>query len=111
MRAFSENSGVAKAAELRRGKTKYTDAGLAKMAITKSIANTGTHNPMYGKSHWHNKTEIEKKEIKKKTSETLKETYRKIPRKYKTTICPHCLKEGGAPNMTRYHFDNCIMRT
>lgn len=22
-------------------------------------------------------------------------------------ICPHCLKNGAGPNMTRYHFDNC----
>lgn len=21
--------------------------------------------------------------------------------------CPHCLKNGAGPNMTRYHFDNC----
>lgn len=21
--------------------------------------------------------------------------------------CPHCLKRGSGPNMTRYHFDNC----
>ena len=25
----------------------------------------------------------------------------------KKTTCPHCGKEGGASNMTRYHFDNC----
>ena len=24
--------------------------------------------------------------------------------------CPHCLKNGAGPNMTRYHFDNCKMK-
>ena len=24
-----------------------------------------------------------------------------------TSICPHCNKEGGAPQMKRWHFDNC----
>lgn len=30
--------------------------------------------------------------------------------KYKQPIvaCPHCGRSGGKPNMTRYHFDNCI---
>jgi ribosomal protein L39E len=25
----------------------------------------------------------------------------------KKVVCPHCLKEGSGPNMTRYHFSNC----
>lgn len=24
--------------------------------------------------------------------------------------CPHCLKHGAGPNMTRYHFDNCKLK-
>lgn len=27
--------------------------------------------------------------------------------KQRKVICPHCGKEGGVSNMTRYHFDNC----
>lgn len=28
-------------------------------------------------------------------------------RSFPTQTCPHCLKNGAGPNMTRYHFDNC----
>lgn len=28
-------------------------------------------------------------------------------RVFPTKECPHCLKSGAGPNMTRYHFDNC----
>lgn len=32
-------------------------------------------------------------------------------RKHKTTICPHCEKEGGITSMKRWHFDNCKNKT
>lgn len=43
-----------------------------------------------------------KEESKNKTRETMK---LKPPRPTKT--CPHCLKEGGAIAMMRWHFDKC----
>lgn len=30
---------------------------------------------------------------------------------YATLTCPHCGKQGGGPNMSRYHFDKCKART
>ena len=27
-----------------------------------------------------------------------------------TTTCPHCSKNGGVSNMSRYHFDNCKVK-
>lgn len=38
----------------------------------------------------------------------LKESKTGIKHKLKT--CPHCNKEGGFANMTRYHFDNCKLK-
>ena len=106
-RAYLPNSGVKKAAKLRKGKTKYSDDGLKRMSEINSKKSSGQLNPMYGKSHWYNKKESEKQIIKKKTSESLKKTYRLKPRIYDKVVCPHCGKIGGKPGMTRYHFDNC----
>lgn len=102
--------GVEAAAKLRKGQTKETHKGLARMAEKHSISNSGEGNPMFGKSHWHNKTETEANTIKKKTSETLKQTYKDNPRKYKIVKCPHCGLDGAVTGMTRYHFDNCKKR-
>lgn len=90
-----------------------------------------------GKNSLHRKTEEEKNNIRHKQSISLKgikrseETKRKMSKpKSKETIekmskpkteetrfkmkqpkpkviCPHCQKEGGKPQMIRYHFDNC----
>ncbi len=46
------------------------------------------------------KGRIISQETKNKMSESKK-------RKQRTTICPHCNKEGGVSGLNRYHFDNC----
>jgi len=106
-RALKPGSGIDKAAKIRKGKTKHTCEALRKMAYKNSKKLSGQGNPMYGKSHWYNKTEQEKQVIKKKTSESLKKTYALNPRTYEKVQCPHCGKIGGKPGMTRYHFNNC----
>lgn len=55
--------------------------------------------------YWHNI--VNKCGFDVEISKTLKSSYKKNPRKYRITTCPHCGKSGGQPNMTRYHFDNC----
>jgi hypothetical protein len=40
-------------------------------------------------------------ELKKQKSEKMKG----IPKP--KVVCPHCNKSGGAPQMNRWHFDNC----
>lgn len=43
----------------------------------------------------------------------VKKLHKKYPKsaffgkKHKVLKCPHCDKEGGAPQMRRWHFDNC----
>ena len=106
-RATCINSGIQIAAKIRKGQTKETHEGLKRMAEKHSISFTGINNPMYGKSHWFNKTKEEAIAIKRKISKTLKATYKSNPRIYKKVTCPHCNKTGGTPGLTRYHFDNC----
>lgn len=107
IRAKDPNGGIAKAASMRRGKNKTNDAGLLSMAEKHAINFSGSGNPMFGKSHWRNKSEEEKLLLKERVSKSLKETYKVCPRKYEIVTCPHCNKSGGKPGMTRYHFDNC----
>ena len=67
-----------------------------KAAISERL--TGSGNPMFGKHH----TDETRKKMRKPKSSTvnMKGPKRKV-------LCPVCKKEGGASNMTRYHFDNC----
>jgi hypothetical protein len=47
---------------------------------------------------------VRDEEVNKKRSETMS----RIPKpKIK---CPYCGKEGGAPQMIQWHFDNCKMK-
>lgn len=39
-------------------------------------------------------------------SDAHREALRK-PKSLTLKMCPHCGVQGGGPNMTRYHFDNC----
>lgn len=99
------------------------------------MGNRGVFNAFYGKKHTEETKQIirEKRakqilvphteETKKKISETLKghyvseESKQKMRGKRKsysskgkpkrTTICPHCGKEGAIAMMKRWHFDNC----
>lgn len=105
--ASKPDSGIKRAALLRKGQTKETCEALRKSSEAAKINSAGQNNPMYGKSHWHNLSKEEALLIKQKTSSTLKETLKNNPRKYKIVQCPHCGKEGGTPGLTRYHFDNC----
>jgi|AntAceMinimDraft_18_1070375.scaffolds.fasta_scaffold06790_1 group I intron endonuclease len=77
------------------------------------LKNSGSSHPNFGKKH--SKETIEKNrlsnlgkivsiETRKKLSEQLKGK----PHNLKERKCPRCGKIGKGPNMTRYHFDNCI---
>ena len=44
-------------------------------------------------------------EHKRKVAESCRKRF--LGTTQRKTTCPHCGKEGGASNMTRYHFDNC----
>lgn len=77
---------------------------------------SGEGNPMYGKPCYYKMTPEEKENWKKnigkagkgkKRSEETKKRMRKPKGPQKRVTCPHCKKEGGINNMTRYHFDNC----
>jgi len=106
-RASCPNSGINKAARMRKGKSKENCEALRIMSEKNSIRFSGSGNPMYGRSHWHNKAPEEKERIKSKTSESLKKRYKEIRRIYDKVKCPHCGKIGGKPGMTRYHFNKC----
>jgi hypothetical protein len=60
----------------------------------KKIIFKGKNNPMYGKNH---STKSIKKMIKNHPSKNL-------------IKCPHCNKEIGANNYSRYHGDNCKLK-
>lgn len=62
----------------------------------------GTKHPMFGKKH--------SDEAKKKIGEAQKGSIpwnKNIKCPQIKVKCPHCNKEGGKSNMTRYHFNNC----
>lgn len=109
-RSNMPNSGVAKAAQKRKGQTKDTCGALKRMAEANSRAFSGKGNPMHGRSHWDDKSKEEKCSIKRSISETLKATYKSNPRTYNKVTCPHCGKTGAKPGLTRYHFDNCKLK-
>lgn len=53
--------------------------------------------------YWRGKTIPE--EVKARIASTLSKKFKGIPKRKVT--CPHCNKEGGEPQMKRWHFDNC----
>jgi len=56
---------------------------------------------------WH-KNNISEWKGKKHSNEAKEKISKRLTGlKHTIRICPHCNKEGGGPNMTRYHFDNC----
>lgn len=80
---------------------------------------SGDNNPskrpevaeLISKSKLGDKNPMKRQEVKDKMVQTLKKSIELkrlngIPR-YKNVICPYCKKEGGANNMSRYHFENC----
>lgn len=70
----------------------------------------GDKNPFYGKHHTDDsKQKMSQSLIGKIRTTEFKENLSKIySGKPKPIIqCPHCKKEGGLPQMKRYHFDNC----
>lgn len=77
------------------------------MSINHADVN-GENNPNYGK---HQSDETKQKVLKAREI-NIEQTRKNISKakkdyKYKIVICPHCNFEGGGPNMTRYHFNNC----
>jgi hypothetical protein len=47
------------------------------------------------------------KGLRKSAEHIAKISNAKKGKSQSTSICPHCKKQGGVSNMTRYHFDNC----
>jgi hypothetical protein len=87
-----------------------------------SIKMSGKNNPMYGKPCTHKMTDEEKEQWKLNISKTTKGIPKSQSFKEKISmakkgkqlpiiVCPHCGKDGGGPNMTRYHFDKCKYKT
>ena len=90
----------------------------------KKIKRFGSLNNHYGKKHSNEaiekmkgprkslrkqKSEIQKQNMKKPKSEDHRKNISigHIGVFHKIVKCPHCNKLGGAPGMTRYHFNNC----
>lgn len=75
---------------------KYGKKHTNETKLKQSISQLGEKNHRFGKHHTD--------DAKKKLSE-----YRLgVPRPKAT--CPHCNKIGGAPQMMRWHFDNCKLK-
>lgn len=67
-------------------------------------AQKGEKNHNYGKPAY-NRGKSPSLETRKKQAEANKGQGKGIPKPI--VICPHCGKEGGAPQLKRWHFDNC----
>lgn len=65
-----------------------------------SNANSGENHPFYGKKH-SEETKRKQSVAKKGRTSHLKGIKQQVMK------CPHCKKEGGKSNMTRWHFDKC----
>lgn len=100
--------------ELRRQLTSYANSGKIlteehKEKIRESRKKQNSSGWTWSKESRKNKSEkmtgiVWDEEVNKKRSETMSG----IPKpKIK---CPHCGKEGGAPQMIQWHFDNCKMK-
>ena len=81
---------------------------------------TGEQNPFYGKTHsketMGNRKQSNLEKYGVENTSQLDEVKRKISqskkgKKFPSKTCPHCSKIGSGPNMTRYHFDNCKLKT
>jgi hypothetical protein len=108
---------------------KHTPESLKKMSLTKlgkqfteshkknlSESNKGKfgkENNFYGKQHSVQTKQLISKKLtgKVRTDEFKDNLSAMYLGKPKPIIkCPHCDKEGGLPQMKRYHFDNCKRR-
>lgn len=87
-----------------------------KIALKLKTRRPGKLNGMYGRPSYYKMTEKEKQQWKDNISNTMKgvpkseitkERMRKPKGPQRIVACPHCQKEGGVSNMTRYHFDAC----
>ena len=78
-----------------------------KTRLLRSAAQTGkNHSDEHkAKNSAANKGKTRTEESKKKMSDWQKGVPKRIEQ------CPHCNKSGGVSNMTRYHFDNCKLKT
>jgi len=84
--------------------------------VKKKMSHPGPQNAMFGRPWYTNATDEEVKKWKdniskgskgKPKSEKTKEAMRKPKGPQVLVTCPHCQKEGGVSNLTRYHFNNC----
>jgi len=71
---------------------------------------SGEKNNFYGKSHTEEykkrKSELMTgKKLSEETRQKMSEAKKGVPKPKLT--CPHCGKNGGAPQMKRHHFNNC----
>ena len=93
--------------QFRTGR-KHTEEAKAKMSVAQKKNSKGP----FTESH---REAIRKAHLGKKLSEETKQKISEIHKgKSKPQIevkCPHCSKSGGQSNMTRYHFDNCKLKS
>ena len=87
-----------------------TEESKAKM----SKAQSGKNNGFYGRTHSdESRRKIaenvgsKRPEVKAKMSDSIKRSHALE----KPVICPHCNKMGARRQMTRWHFDNCKIKT
>lgn len=92
---------------------KFSDEHRKKLSLAQQNKQSGEKNNFYGKNHTvDSKRKISEKLVGKiRTDEFKKNLSDLYLGKPKPIIqCPHCKKEGGLPQMKRYHFDNCKRR-
>lgn len=107
----------------RYGKSPHeymTDDELESLRRNLSVRMSGKSNPMWGKPCTYKMDEEQKEAWKENISKATKgkpksnETREKMSKPkgpQETVQCPHCMKEGGRSNLSRYHFDNCKLKT
>ena len=89
---------------------KHTKEHIANSSSARKGKNTGADNHFYGKLHTIDTKNKMSESLTGKIrtidfKENLSKLYKGIPKE--KVECPHCHKEGGLPQMKRYHFDNC----
>lgn len=91
----------------------FSEEHRLKLSQSHKGTRTGNDNHFYGKKHT-NETKLKMSESltgKIRSNEfkaNLSILYKGIPKK--KIVCPFCNKEGGEPQMKRYHFNNCKRR-
>ena len=88
-----------------KGLPKHSEEQKEKWRADDRRRHIGEKNGMYGKPAYYKMTEEEKQQWKENVGKAGK------GKKKPLVTCPHCGKEGGKPSMTRFHFDNCKLKS